>query len=275
MSVCKALAEFARLRRSASHGAVQRRMSLLAGVPLVLAACGPLEPSTPPGSPAAVDARWGPLAVFRSPFAMDARNEGTLVITDRCTFLERGGERELLAWPADQTAWDPRTASITFRTRFGETFTMWNADRVVLGGGGSSRVEDGLDGTQWAARLTWVAAPAPECLIDIRWEVSDVRLPAAALPPEVTIECGPIADRALCRAAAELAASVRSNPPPVVVVRMRLPIRGEDPCTAWANPCRDRSVIVTIQSGDTLQDIPLRLTGTDWSVLVPGPGDRP
>jgi hypothetical protein len=206
---------------------------------------------------------------------MDARTEGTLVITDRCTFLERAGQREFLAWPADQTAWDPRTASISFRTRFGETFTRWNGDRVVLGGGGSSRGEDGLDGMQWAARLTWVAPPAPECLLDNRWEVSDVRLPAAELPPEVTVKCGPIADRALCLAAAELAATVRLNPPPVVDVRIRLPIPGRDSCTGWANPCGEQSVIVIIQSGDTLQDIVLALTGSEWVVLEPAAGDRP
>lgn len=108
---------------------------------------------------------------------MAARNEGSLVITDRCTFLERGGEREFLTWPADQTVWDPTTASIAFRRPSGEVVTLRNGDRVVLGGGGSSRGENGLGGMQWTSRLTSVAPPAPECLIDVRWEVSDVQAP--------------------------------------------------------------------------------------------------
>jgi hypothetical protein len=254
---------------------MKRRTLILVLAMLAVAACGPTQPSTAPNSPAVVEAQWGPLAVFRSPLAMEARNEGTIVITDRCTFLERGGQREFLAWPVDQTTWDPATASIDFRTRFGVTITVWNGDSVVLGGGGSSRGEDGLGGVEWASRLTWVAPPAPECLIDLRWEVSDVQLPAAGLPPEVTIECGPIADRALCLSAAEFAASVRLNPPPVVDVGIRLPIPGRDSCTAWATPCGELSVIVTIQSGDTLQDIPIVLTGGEWVVLEPAAGDRP
>ena len=253
----------------------RRGALILVWAVLAVSACGPTQPSTAPDSPAVVEVQWGPLAAFRSPLAMEARTEGTLVITDRCTFLERDGERMFLAWPADQTAWGAATSSIDFRTRFGVTITLWNGDRVVLGGGGSSRGEGGLDGAQWASRLTWVAPPAAECLIDVRWEVSDVQLPAAGLPQEVTIDCGPIADRALCRTAAEFAASVRLNPPPVVDVRIRLPIPGRDSCTGWANPCGERSVIVTIQSGDTLQDIALVLTGGEWVVLTPGAGDRP
>jgi len=40
------------------------------------------------------------------------------------------------------------------------------ADRAVT--------EDGLDGAEWAGRIEWVAAPDPECLVDVRFLVSDV-----------------------------------------------------------------------------------------------------
>lgn len=117
---------------------------------------------------------WGPLAVAVMDGAMQARNEGTLEITDQCAFLERDGERELLVWPASQTTWSPATAEIVFRRADGEMLTLRDGDDVVLGGGGSSVAEDGIAGQVWAGQFDWVAAPAPECLIDIRFVVSDV-----------------------------------------------------------------------------------------------------
>jgi hypothetical protein len=105
---------------------------------------------------------------------MQARNEGVLRITDRCTFLERGGERELLAWPAERTRWDPADRSITFQTRSGDEVTVRDGDDIVLGGGGSSRAEGGETGAEWAAGLIWVAPPDPTCLVDVRWQISEV-----------------------------------------------------------------------------------------------------
>lgn len=153
-----------------------RRSILLSGI-VVVVACGPATPSAAPETPAVVEARWGPLAVFRSAAAIAPRNEGLLVVTDRCTFIERDGDREFLAWPADRTTWDPAIASIVFRRFSGEVVAVRNGDRVVLGGGGSSRLEDGLGGAQWASRLAWVVPPALECLVDVRFEVSDVEPP--------------------------------------------------------------------------------------------------
>ena len=106
--------------------------------------------------------------------AMQARNEGSLVITDRCVFLERDGERELLVWPAGQTMWSPATAEIVFRRADGEMVTLRDGDDLVLAGGGSGVAEDGRAGQVWAGQFDWVAAPARECLIDIRFVVSDV-----------------------------------------------------------------------------------------------------
>jgi hypothetical protein len=153
-----------------------RRSILLSGL-VVVAACGPAIPSAAPETPGAVEARWGPLAVFRSNAAMAARNEGRLLVTDRCTFIERDDEREFLAWPADRTVWDPAIAAIVFRRFSGEVVTVRTGDRVVLGGGGSSRAEDGLSGAQWASRLNWVVPPVPECLVAVRFEVSDIEPP--------------------------------------------------------------------------------------------------
>lgn len=124
------------------------------------------------GSPTIVG--WGPVAVFRSDAGMQARNEGTLVITPNCTFLERNGERALLAWPATETTWDAASAQISFMRGDGQVVTVRNGEHVVLGGGGSSRAEDGLSGEAWANRVTWVAPPKAACLVDERFLISDV-----------------------------------------------------------------------------------------------------
>lgn len=117
---------------------------------------------------------WRPLAVMTTNAGMQARNEGNLVLTEQCAFLEREGERELLVWPSKQTNWSPETSEIVFTRHTGEVITMRDGQRVVLGGGGSSRAEDGLTGEQWADRIEWVAAPDSSCLVDVRWLVSDV-----------------------------------------------------------------------------------------------------
>lgn len=145
----------------------------LAGLLISVFAIGACGSDVPSASPGAV-VQWGPVAAFRSPAQMDARNEGVIRITDRCTFLERRNERELLAWPAERTRWNPGDASITFRMRSGREVTVRDGDAVVLGGGGSSSREGGGTGAEWAARHFWVAPPDPACLVDVRWEISEV-----------------------------------------------------------------------------------------------------
>jgi hypothetical protein len=117
---------------------------------------------------------WGPLAVMTTDSGMQARNEGTLVLTERCSFLERDGAREVLAWPSPQTTWLPESSTVSFTRSTGEIVELRTGQHVVLGGGGSSFAEDGLSGEQWAAGMTWVASPDPSCLVDTRWSVSDV-----------------------------------------------------------------------------------------------------
>jgi hypothetical protein len=95
-------------------------------------------------------------------------------------------------------------------------------------------------------------------------------IPIASLAPDVTVECGPIADRALCLKAAELAATAKINPPPIVDVRVRRP-DPDDPCAEWIQPCGPDAIIVQIQSGDTIQEVPLVPSSGGWA-LLPEPG---
>jgi hypothetical protein len=137
---------------------------------------GSPAPSAAFGSPSVGPSAdpWGPLAVTGTNAGMQARSEGTLVLTEQCAFLERAGERELLVWPANQTSWSPATAEISFRRSEGQVMTVRHGQPIVLGGGGSSRAEDGLAGEEWASRIDWIVAPDPGCLVDVRFLVSDV-----------------------------------------------------------------------------------------------------
>jgi hypothetical protein len=117
---------------------------------------------------------WGPLAVARAGGGDTARTEGTLVITDTCVFLERRGTRELLVWPVDRTTWNPGTVSVSFQNPDGEVVTVRSGDRVVLGGGGWSEAEDGLSAEEWVATLDWAAPPAPNCVTEEKFFVSDI-----------------------------------------------------------------------------------------------------
>jgi hypothetical protein len=122
----------------------------------------------------AVKPQWGPLAVVRTDAGMEAREEGRLVLTDECAFIERQGERMLLVWPVERTKWDPTTAEVSFERFDGQIVSVRDGQDVVLGGGGSSEAEDGLSGEEWAAQFDWVASPAPGCVGEARWLVSDV-----------------------------------------------------------------------------------------------------
>lgn len=113
--------------------------------------------SSPPG--------WGPLAVVART-GDDARTEGTLRITEECVFIDSGGETSLLVWPADRTVWDPALRTVSFTRPTGEVIALRSGQVVALGGGSSTKARDG--------EVDWIAPPAPECLTDARWFVSDV-----------------------------------------------------------------------------------------------------
>lgn len=77
------------------------------------------------------------------------------------------------------------------------------------------------------------------------------------------VDCGPIQDAALCREAVEVAATAKLDPPPIIEVTLRRP-RPDDECTTAFHPCRPDAIIVVIQSGGTLQDVPLVRMADGW-----------
>ena len=79
----------------------------------------------------------------------------------------------------------------------------------------------------------------------------------------MTIECGPVVGRELCEKAVAVALTAQLNVPPAALVQLRLP-REDDDCRSWFHPCDAGTVIAVIQSGDTLQDVPLQPTADGW-----------
>jgi len=124
------------------------------------------------GAEAAVS--LGPLAVMRTNFGMQARNEGTLVVTDECVFLERDGERTLLLWPADQTSWSVETNEIQFQRLNGDVIKRGDGQPVVLGGGSFEMTVDGPNGEKVPREVDWLAEPDAACAAEPRWLVSDL-----------------------------------------------------------------------------------------------------
>jgi hypothetical protein len=130
-------------------------------------------PTTEPDRSARLE--WGPLAVIPPQDGTDlARAEGTLVITNRCVYLESGSERTLLYWPADRTTWNEEAGAITFLNGDGTSVTVTDTDPVVLGGGGDSESESGISGEAWMNRMTWVSPPDPSCAAERRFGVGIV-----------------------------------------------------------------------------------------------------
>ena len=120
------------------------------------------------------DVSLGPLAVMRTDFGMQARNEGTLVVTEECVFLERDGERTLLLWPADQTSWSAETNEIQFRRSNGDVIKRGDGQPVVMAGGSFDMTVDGPNGEKVPREVSWVAEPDAACAAEPRWLVSDV-----------------------------------------------------------------------------------------------------
>jgi len=84
-----------------------------------------------------------------------------------------------------------------------------------------------------------------------------------SLSVDFRVDCGPIPDAVLCREAVDVAATAKLNPPPIVRASIRRP-RADDPCATALHPCGPEAVIVTMQSGDTLQDVALVPSGDGW-----------
>jgi hypothetical protein len=88
----------------------------------------------------------------------------------------------------------------------------------------------------------------------------------ASSPPlaaDFPVECGPIQDAALCQKAVAVAATAKTNPPRIVAASIRRP-REDDDCVDAFHACGPESIVVVIQSGDTLQEIPLVRTSDGW-----------
>ena len=141
-----------------------------------VATASSLPPVIPTGSPSAASP-WGPLAVVPPQAGADtARTEGTLRVTNRCVFLTTSGGPVVLLWPADVTAWDAGTRTITFANRDGDTSSVADGSPVVLGGSGDSNEESGTTTEDWLARTTWVVRPDDSCPLDERWWVGALML---------------------------------------------------------------------------------------------------
>lgn len=108
-----------------------------------------------------------------------------------------------------------------------------------------------------------LAAPLLTAIALAACSLAPSPVPIVSLAPDISVECGPIADPALCRAAIVVAATAKINPPPIVAAHIRRPAPG-DPCTEWLHACGPEAVIVVIQSGDTLQDVPLVRSTDGW-----------
>jgi hypothetical protein len=94
--------------------------------------------------------------------------------------------------------------------------------------------------------------------------------PAASVVRSLTsvfdspVDCGPITNLEICHVAVEVAATAKTNPLPIGKVSIRSPTSA-DACATGFHACGPSDVIVTIESGDTLQDIPLVPTaGGGW-----------
>ena len=101
---------------------------------------------------------------------------------------------------------------------------------------------------------------------------------AAPLPSDLSIDCGPIGDRASCQAAIQAAiAAARIGSHRIVSADVRRPGPSDD-CTLWQQACGNANVIaIQIRSGDvrtgddTIQDVWLIPALGDWVHLDPAP----
>jgi hypothetical protein len=113
--------------------------------------------------------------------------------------------------------------------------------------------------TRWASIAILIVAgcsPTP----------SQTPIPSTGTAFDFPIECGPIQAGALCDEAVAVAVTAKLNSPPVAEITIRRP-RPDDACTSRLPQCGPDAVIVTIRSGDTLQEVALVPTGSGWQRL--------
>ena len=158
----------------------RKRAALAAGSAMAIIAAGtlvttlwqrPPAPTIQPG-PDETD-RWGPLAVVPGePSGDRALIHGTLRITDECAMLYVQGDQLLLVWPAQATTWNADQRTITYTNRDGSTVELRDGTPVAFGGGELPKAVNGID---------WTSAPAPECMTETQWRVSDGNATASHL----------------------------------------------------------------------------------------------
>ena len=83
------------------------------------------------------------------------------------------------------------------------------------------------------------------------------------IPAGATVDCGPLVDEVLCQTAVQVAITAQRNPPPITKATVRRPAVGDD-CVTALRRCDATSVIVVLQSGDTLQRVALITTTDGW-----------
>lgn len=225
---------------------------------------GATSPASAPPSPepsAAGSIEWGPLAVYPpQDGADDARNEGTLRITDTCVTLERLGEVTLLTWPADRTTWDEASRTITFENFDGTIVTVADGDVVVVGGsgsGGESEGEPGMSAEEWIESREWVAPPARSCPLDQRWGVGAIELAGASGPAASPITKVAEADGLKLVAMFE---RVEVEPGGSVTVGLRIEnTRSTD--VVFEEPCHPESMTVEVHE-------PVEPIGREWDGIA-------
>jgi len=116
---------------------------------------------------------WGPLAVYRGP-SMKARMTGTLVIAQRCAFLETDRTRYLIALREDNALWRWDRDSLEIVAPQGDrTLRFGSGDPITLGGGGFSAREGGEGSVaEQLAQIDWIVPPSPECVLAQVWMAS-------------------------------------------------------------------------------------------------------
>jgi len=122
---------------------------------------------------ATADPDTGPLALIKSEGSDDASFEGTLRITEECTFLRVGGNDTVLGWPADRTEWADGKIRVT--NLDGGSVTLTDGEKVKFGGGSDSAAESGRSNQDWLD-LDWVTPPDATCARKQRVFVHEVGL---------------------------------------------------------------------------------------------------
>jgi len=99
---------------------------------------------------------------------MDGIEQGRLVLTDTCAFVDSvSGKRHLVVWPLSPElwTWDGATREIV-STWGSRTLRFGSGDEIRTGGGGRSG-DYGPTMGEIIAGVDWISPPAPECVTPV------------------------------------------------------------------------------------------------------------